>query len=214
MIKEIPLFACLDGDVLEKLQDTATVRNYPRGTVLFSKGDTSHSMYVIVRGKVKAVIRNDDGKEMLLALLGAGEYFGEMEILDGEPRSATMIAKTACQLQIIGKDAFNSALCGSNKMASCLLRRFLGKLRQSTAKIESLTFHNVYGRIVDLFLELARPQGRELVLDEKLTHKEIASMVGASREMVSRIMKELICAGLVTVDNKKIVIRKKLPPSF
>jgi CRP/FNR family cyclic AMP-dependent transcriptional regulator len=214
MLKEIPLFACLDDDALENLQNKAVKRNYPKNSVLFSKGDLGDSMYVIAEGKVKAVIYNEEGKEVLLSVFGPGEFFGEIAMLNGRGRSASMVTKTPSRLLIIGKKDFETALFGNTEMYSRLLNRILGKLREATDRIESLTFLNVYGRMVNLFLQLAQPQGAELVVGEKLTHQEIANMVGASREMVSRIMKELVCGGYLAVNKKIIVIRKKLPVDF
>jgi CRP/FNR family cyclic AMP-dependent transcriptional regulator len=214
MLKEIPLFACLDDDVLQKLQKAAVKRHYPKNTILFSKGDLSDSIYVIAEGRVKAVIYNEEGREMLLSLFGPGEYFGEMAMLDGQPRSASMVTKTPCRLLIIGQDDFKRALFGNPEMSLRLLNRVLGKLREATDRIENLTFLNVYGRMVNLFLQLARSQDNELAVTEKLTHQEIANMVGSSREMVSRIMKELVCGGYIAVDKKRIIIKKKLPMDF
>lgn len=214
MLKEIALFACLDDDALENLQNAAVKRNFAKNTVLFSKGDLSDSMYVIIEGKVKAVIYNEDGREMLLTVFGPGEYFGEIAMLDGRPRSASMVTKTACRMMIIPKQELEKALFGNAEMSSRLLIRILGKLREVTDRIENLTFKNVYGRMANLFLQLAQSQEGELVLGEKLTHQEIANMVGSSREMVSRIMKALICGGYITVDKKKIIIKKKLPMDF
>jgi len=106
------------------------------------------------------------------------------------------------------------ALFGNPEMTSRLLIRVLAKLREATDRIENLTFLNVYERVVNLFLHLAQPKEKELILHEKLTHQEIANMVGSSREMVSRIMKELVYGEYITVDKKKIIIKRKLPTDF
>jgi CRP/FNR family cyclic AMP-dependent transcriptional regulator len=214
MLKQIPLFACLDDAAIEQLRKSAVTRNYPKNTVLFSKGDLSDTMYLILQGRVKVVIYNEEGREMLLSILGPGEYFGEMAMLDGQPRSASMVTKTPCRLLIIGREDFKKALFGNTEMMACLLNQILGKLREATDKIESLTFKNVYGRMAALFLQMARSTNGGLALGEKLTHQEIASMVGASREMVSRIMKELVDGGYIAVEKKEIKIQKKLPIDF
>ena len=214
MLKKISLFACLDDDILDNLQKTALKRSYPKNTILFSKGDLSDSMYIVVQGKVKAVIYNEEGREIILSFFGPGEYFGEMSMLDGQPRSASMVTKSSCQLLIIRKEDVMKALFGNPEMTSRLLIRVLGKLREATDRIENLTFLNVYERVVNLFLHLAQPKEKELILHEKLTHQEIANMVGSSREMVSRIMKELVYGEYITVDKKKIIIKRKLPADF
>ena len=214
MLKKISLFACLDDDTLENLQNTAIRRRYPKNTVLFSKGDFSDSMYVVVKGKVKAVIYNEEGREMLLSFFGPGEYFGEISMLDGQPRSASMVTKTPCQLLIIGGKEVKRVLFSNPEMVSRLLIQTLGKLRDATDRIENITFLNVYGRIVNLFLQQARPKDKEITLHEKLTHQEIANIVGSSREMVSRVMKELVQGGYITVNRKNIIIKRKLPLEF
>jgi CRP/FNR family cyclic AMP-dependent transcriptional regulator len=214
MLEKISLFACLDEDILNNLQETALKRNYPKNTVLFSKGDLSDSMYIVLQGRVKAVIYNEEGREIILSFFGPGEYFGEMSMLDGQPRSASLVTKSSCQLMIIRREEVMRALLGNPEMTSRLLIRVLGKLRQATDRIENLTFMNVYERVVNLFLQMAQPKEKELVLHEKLTHQEIANIVGSSREMVSRIMKELIYGEYITVDKKKITIKRKLPMDF
>ncbi len=214
MLREISLFACLDDATLEKLQNTAIKRSFPKNTVLFSKGDLSDSMYVVIQGKVKAVIYNEEGREMLLSFFGPGEYFGEMAMLDGRPRSASMVTKTFCRLMIIHREDFKQVLLNNSEMTFRLLQKILCKLRDATERIENLTFLNVYGRMANLFLQLARPGDHELIIKEKLTHQEIANMVGSSREMVSRIMKELIYGNYITVKKKEIIIKKNLPMNF
>lgn len=214
MLKEISLFACLDDDTLEKLQNAALKRSYPKNTVLFSKGDIGDSMYVVIQGKVKAVIYSEEGREMLLSFFGPGEYFGEMAMLDGRPRSASMVTKTFCRLMIIQREDVKRILFSNPDMAFLLLQKILEKLRDATERIEDLTFLNVYGRMANLFLQLARPTDRELIINERLTHQEIANMVGSSREMVSRIMKELICGQYIAVKKKQISIKKTLPINF
>ncbi len=214
MLKDIPIFSCLDDQAITELERVAVRRHFPKNAVLFSKGDESDSIYIVDFGKVKAVIHDEEGREIILNSFGPRDYFGEVALLDGEPRSATMITKDPTQVLIIYKRDFQKILLSNTEMVFNLLRELLKKLRDATDKIENLAFKNVYGRIVNLLLQLAKQKDDYWVIDERLTHQEIANMVGSSREMVSKIMKELVIGGYITSEKKRISIRKKLPSSF
>ena len=214
MLKTIDIFSCLDEHTLADLEKAAVRKKFTKNALLFSRGDASDSMYVIVEGKVKAVLYNEEGKEILLSIFGPGDYFGEIGMLDGQPRTASLVTKTACSLLMLKRHALDSIIFNNAAMSAKLLRQMLLKLRQATIRIENLTFMNVYGRIVSLLLQLAdKTEGGGLYLD-KITHQEIANMVGASREMVSRIMKELHSAGYIETDNQRIKIHKRFPTTF
>ena len=210
MLKDISLFSCLDEEALGHVERVALRKRFPKNTIVFSKGDESDSLYIVESGKVKAVIHDEEGKEIVLSVFGVGEYFGEMSALDGVPRSATLITKEATEMLIIHRDDFKNSLSSNPDMAFNLLKVLLERLRRANQKIESLAFMNVYGRIANLLTQLAEPSGREWVIKEKMTHQEIANMIGSSREMVSKIVGELVEAGYISIEKKRITIRKKL----
>jgi CRP/FNR family transcriptional regulator, cyclic AMP receptor protein len=214
MLKTIDIFACLDEHVLATLERAAVRKKFPKNTLLFSRGDISDSLYVIIEGKVKAVLYNEDGKEILFSIFGPGDYFGELGVLDGEPRTASLVTKTSCKVLILKKRDLDTIIFDNVAMSTQLLKKTLIKLREATLRIENLTFMNVYGRIVNLLLQLADKQAGGVLSLERLTHQEIANMVGASREMASRIMKELHSTGYIEIDDRRIAIRKKFPTSF
>jgi CRP/FNR family transcriptional regulator, cyclic AMP receptor protein len=214
MLKTIDIFSCLDEHTLATLEKAAVRKKIPKNTLLFSRGDVSDSMYVIIEGKVKAVLYNEDGKEILFSIFGPGDYFGEIGMLDGKPRTASLVTKTSCKVLILKKHDLDTIIFNSVAMSAQLLKKMLIKLREATIRIENLTFMNVYGRIVNLLLQLADKQADGVLSLERLTHQEIANMVGASREMASRIMKELYSTGYIGIDDRRIVIRKKFPTSF
>ncbi len=214
MLRKIPLFATLDDNGMNYLKDVAVKRSFPKNTILFSKGDESDALYLLYKGTVKAIINDETGKEIVLSTIGPGEYFGEISFLDGEARSATVVTREPVQVLIVYKNDFKKILFSNPDIVFRLLKELLKKLRRSTEQIESLAFMDVYRRIANLLLQLAEPQGAKWVIEEKLTHQEISNRVGSSREMVSRIMKQLLLGGYISIDRKKIIIYKKLPVSF
>ena len=214
MLKKIPLFSSLDDNGMNYLKDVAVKRSFPKNTILFSKGDESDALYFLYKGTVKAVINDETGKEIVLSTIGPGEYFGEISFLDGEARSATVVTREPVQVLIVYKNDFKKILFSNPDLVFSLLKELLKKLRRSTEQIEALAFMDVYKRIAKLFLQLAEPQDEKWVIEEKLTHREISNRVGSSREMVSRIMKQLQTGGYISIDRKKIIIHKKLPVSF
>ncbi len=212
-LKDSPLFAGLDEKELEQAEKVAVRKKYPKNTVVFSEGDTSNSLYIISSGRIKVSITDENGKEIILSMLGPGEYFGEMALLDDSPRSACAVTKEPTELIIISKNNFMN-IFSSNPLAFNLLQELTKRLRGANKKIESLALLDVYGRIARLFTQLGKPDGEKIVLSEKLTHQEIANMVGSSREMVSIILKELSNGGYISVENKMITVNRKLPYSW
>ena len=210
----MPLFAGLNDDRLRELNKISVRRKFSKNTILFSKGDESDSLYLIIKGYVQAVISNEQGREMVLNHFGPGEFFGEFALLDGQPRSATVITREATEVIIIRRDDFHKIVLSEPAVALSLLKVVLKKLRQATEKIESLTFLNVYGRITQLLLNLASPDDGFQVIAKKLTHQQIANMVGASREMVSKIMKQLEIGGYIVNEKKCLKIIKGFPKEF
>ena len=210
MLEDISLFFCLDDEALQNFEQLATRKRFPKNTIVFSKGDESDSLYIIQSGRVKAVIHDTEGKEIVLSLIGSGEYFGEMAALDGVPRSATIVTKEPTEMLIVHRNDFKSILASNPDMAFNLLKVLLERLRRANEKIESLAFTNVHGRVANLLMQFAERRGQQWVIEEKLTHQEIANMIGSSREMVSRILGELAESGHISIDQKRITINKKL----
>jgi CRP/FNR family transcriptional regulator, cyclic AMP receptor protein len=214
LLRPIPVFSCLDEKELEHLMDAAIRKTYAKNTVILSEGDITDSLYVIVTGKVKTVITDENGKEIILSIFGPGDYFGEMALIDGKPRSATIVTREPSQLMIFSRNDLRKIFATNPDIVFNLLKGLVQRLRESNKKIESLAFMDVYGRVTRFLIHYARPQGDDLVVAEAMTHQEIANMVGSSREMVSRILKELIRGAYISVANKVITIHKKLPYSW
>ena len=213
MFNNIPLFSCLNDSELTAIEKVAVKKTFPKNTILLSEGDSTDALYVICEGKVKVTIDDNEGKELILSILGTGEYFGEMALLDDEPRSASVTTKETTQLLIISKNDF-MGFFSSNPIALNLLKDLIKRLREANKKIESLGLLDVYGRVARILNQFAKSQEGKMVIEEKLTHQEIANMIGSSREMVSLILKELSNGKYITIDKKLITINKKLPYSW
>ena len=199
---------------MKHLEKVALKKTYPKNMIVVSEGDESDSLYIIESGKVKAIVNDEEGKEITLNIHGPGEYFGELSLIDGDPRSATIITREKTKFIIITRNDFKELLFSNAAISYSFLKGLTRLLRQSTHKIENLAFLDVYGRIRKVLLDFAAPEKDKLVIQEKLTHQEIANLISASREMVSKILKELSDGGYITIEKKQITIHKDLPRSF
>jgi CRP/FNR family cyclic AMP-dependent transcriptional regulator len=209
------LFSGLGCDELQLIARSAQKKVYPKNTIILSEGDTTDSLYMVCSGKVKVSIIDEYGKEIILAILGPGEYFGEMTAMaDGASRSACVMTREPCELVVLQKEAFRKIVKNNPDIVFTLLHKSMERLREANKKIESLALLDVYGRVARLFTNLAKSHGNVQIIEDKLTHQDIASMVGSSREMVSRVLKELSSGGYITVTNKTITINGKLPYSW
>lgn len=211
ILKNIPLFSGLEEDQLETLRKALIVKTYPKNYYVFSEGDPSDSFYVVEKGKVNVGINDEEGREVILSMLGPGEYFGEMALLDGEPRCAYVMTKEQTRLLIISKRDFEKLINSNTGIMLNLLKGLQKRLREANRRIESLALMDVYGRVARLLTQIAGVREDEVVITDKMTHQEIANMVGASREMVSRVLKELTNEGYISIHQKRITLRKKLP---
>jgi len=214
ILKNIPIFSCLDEDELFELTRVANKKVFPRNSLLINEGDKTDSLYIIISGKVKAVITDENGKEVILSIFGPGEYFGELAFIDGEDRSASIITREPTEVLIISREGIRDILASNPNLAFNLLIGVVTRLREANKQIESLALMDVYGRVARLLVHLAKPIGKKLCIEEKLTHQEIANMTGSSREMVSRIFKDLVYGGYIIVKNKQITLNKQLPYSW
>jgi CRP/FNR family cyclic AMP-dependent transcriptional regulator len=203
----------LHEDVLSAIAARGGVRSYPPHTVLVHEQDQSDSLYIILGGRVKVYGSADDGREVVYNTHGPGEYFGEMT-LDGGPRSASVMTLEPTRCAVVSGAQVRDFLAAHPDFALHLIRKLIRLARTSTEHVKSLALMDVYGRVALLLLDLAQPvDGRQLVL-EKLTQQDIADRVGSSREMVSRIFKQLVQGGYVALEGKQIVLLKKLPAGW
>ena len=202
--------AGLEESELRALSVHATAQAFPKNAIIVNEGDRSDSIFIIVSGRVKVFLHGKDGREVVLNVHGPGEYFGEM-VLDEGPRSASVVTLETSKFLVIRKADFRRFLSEHPEFAMRLINRLMLRVRALTENVGSLALLDVYGRVARLLLELAVEQDGRLVVTERLTQKDIADRVGASREMVSRIFKDLAAGGYIEVENRRITIHRDLP---
>jgi CRP/FNR family cyclic AMP-dependent transcriptional regulator len=213
-LEQVPLFSGLGKDELQALFDHATVRKYPKNTIIIHDGDEGDSLYVIISGKVKVFLTDAQGKEVILNFQETGEYFGELSLLDKVRRSASVITQEPSQFIVISRPDFMRCLSMHPTIALRMMTGLTARLRDLTDEVKSLALLDVYGRVARTLLKMAEEQDGERVVNQPLTRKELANMVGSSREMVSRILNELEKGGYIRIDGKKIILQEKLPPAW
>jgi CRP/FNR family cyclic AMP-dependent transcriptional regulator len=203
----------LHDETLRNIAATGVVRTFPRSTVLISEGDVGDSLYVILSGRVKVYSSNEAGREFVIDFHGAGEYVGEMT-LDGEPRSASVMTVEPTTCAVVNRAQFRDFLLAHPDFAMHLIDRLIHRLRVTTGNLKSLALSDVYGRLVRLLNTLAHEVDGRSVVPEKLTQQDIADRVGASRDMIGKLMKDLVAGGYLAVEDRTIAILKKLPTGW
>jgi CRP/FNR family cyclic AMP-dependent transcriptional regulator len=214
MIADLPLFSTLDRDERETLSAHAVTRTYRKNTIVINEGDVGDSMYVVLSGQLKVFLSDDEGKEIVINMMGPGEYFGELSLFDDSQRSASVMTTEDSRLSIISKADFDACLARHPAIAHRVIQGLVSRLRISTECVRSLALMDVYGRVAHLLLQLAEEVDGKLVVKEKLTQQDIADRVGSSREMVSRILKDLKIGNYIEVHDRQITINEKLPPHW
>ena len=203
----------LSKEELTAMTAHAVTRAFPKNTVVMNEGDRTDSLYIILDGRVKAFVADADGKEVVLSTQGQGEYFGEM-VLDEGPRSASVMTLEPSRFLIVPKADFKDFLARNPAFAARVIEKLIHRVRALTENVKSLALMDVYGRIARLLLELAEDRNGKLVITERLTQRDIASRVGASREMVSLILKDLTEGGYIRHEGHTIVIERTPPPRW
>jgi CRP/FNR family cyclic AMP-dependent transcriptional regulator len=206
VLKSVPLFSAFTEQQLVTLLNYVQHRSYPRNVFVIQAGDETDSLYVILAGKVKVLIPDDQGREVILSVMGPHDFFGEMGILDDQPRSASVSTLEPCEMLRLSKAGFINCLKENADVAMLVIRNLVKRLREADRKIESLALIDVSGRVVRLLVDMAQEVDGKLVVPRTPPKQEIARMIGASREMVSRVIKELQAKGLIRVERRGMVI--------
>jgi CRP-like cAMP-binding protein len=206
VLKRVPLFADLSEADLTRFAEVTREREYPKNSIILFEDDPGDALYIVSTGQVKVVLIGEDGREVILSVLGDGDFFGEMSLIDDEPRSAHVIAMRDSHLLVLRRDDFQSRLEEHPKVALQLLRVLVKRLRRADEKIGGLVLLDVNGRVAQLLLDLAEESGGPKIT-RRLTHHTIAQMIGSSRETVSRAMRELVERGLIDVSRREITIK-------
>jgi CRP/FNR family cyclic AMP-dependent transcriptional regulator len=213
LLRNVPLLSLLSEDELALLARVVSRKPYARGSLILATGDPTDSLYILISGRIKVFMSDLDGKEVILSILGPNEFFGEMGLIDNNPRSANVVALEPCELICISEPDFKRCLADNFDMAMTVMRGLVKRLREADNQIGSLALMDVFGRVARLLLETAEVIDGEKVVTKKLSKQDIARMIGASREMVSRVMKHLQEAGYIEVRADTIVIRENIPLS-
>ena len=210
LLRNVPLFSMLPEGQLQLLTRVLSRKAYPKNSTIIAAGDATDAMYIVVSGRLKVVMSDKEGQEVILAILNQGEYFGEMGLIAQAPRSATVTTIEPCELLTITRTDFTKCLKGNFDLTMNVIRGLVKRLREADKKIGSLALMDVYGRVARLLLEMAETIDGQKVVTKKLTKRDIAKMIGASREMVSRVMKELQASGRIEVRAREILLRDSL----
>jgi len=210
LLRNVPLFSVLPEHQLAVLTSVVSRKGFPRGTTIIAAGDMTESLYVVISGRLKVMMSDDEGREVILAILGPSEFFGEMGLLDDHPRSASVVAIEACELLMLAKRDFKKCLAENFEMTMTVMRGLVKRLREADQKIGSLALMDVYGRVARLLFEMSETVDGQKIVTKKLAKQDIAKMIGASREMVSRVMKDLQSGGFIEVRPGSILLRDNI----
>ncbi|MEE8365514.1 MAG: Crp/Fnr family transcriptional regulator [Gammaproteobacteria bacterium] len=207
------LFSGMEPDDIEVIASQTVIKKFPKNTVIVGQGDETDSLYIIVQGKVDVFLHNDKGKEIIINTLGECETFGELAPLGGIPRQASIITTEDSIFGIISRQVFVDTLLAKPSISMRIIDLLISRIQDLTEEVSSLALEDVYNRVVRVLYKHADEVGEKLIT-EKLTQQDIASRVGATREMVHRILKELKTGGYISIEGKHITIEKKLPPGW
>jgi len=194
---------------LQLLQPCLQQRAYSRGALIVRVGEATDALYIILSGRVKVQISDAQGHEVILAVMGPGEFFGEMGLLDDLPRSASVEALESCQMLRLPKSGFIACLKDNFDLAMVIIRNLVKRLRVADRHIESLALFDVYGRVARVLLDQAQEIDGVWVVKQAPPKQEIARMIGASREMVSRVVRDLQKRGYIRAEKRKIFLLDK-----
>jgi CRP-like cAMP-binding protein len=211
LLRSVSIFADLDPAEVAALERLADVRDYAAGAVIVSQEEAGDALYALARGKVKVVLHGESGREIILSIFKTpGDFFGEMSLLDNEPRSATVMAVDDSRLLVLSRTDFQAHLERHPRTALRILTELSRRLRRADAVIGNLALLDVYGRLAGKLRELAAAEGEEVdggvVLRQRPTQAEIAAMIGTSRETVSRALSDLSRRGYVVMTGKRLVL--------
>ncbi len=214
LLRKVPLFESLDAEDLRALLEIIRTREYPRGAVLVSQGDPGDEFVILLEGSVKVELLTPEGKELTLTMLNAFQFFGELALFDDMPRSATVSALEETRVMVLGKHDFHRMLETHPRMFFPILRQLTRRLRTLTEDVASLAYLDAYSRVARKLLLLAdqlgvRTSSDEVLIPHPLTHQELANLVGATRETVTKILNEMKDKGLLSIDQHRITLLRE-----
>jgi len=210
VLRAVPLFTSFTDEQLRTIGTMVKRRSATRNTTIMAAGDPTDSLYIVLSGRLKVMMSDADGREVILTIIGPGEFFGEMGLIDDSPRSASVVAIEPCELLSITKRDFKQSMEQNFELAMTVMRGLVKRLREADRKIGSLALLDVFGRVAHLLIDMAENVDGQRVVTRRIPKQDIAKMIGASREMVSRVMKDLQEGGFIEVRGTKIVIHDEV----
>lgn len=210
----VPLFENLSEDERNSLASRFIIRHHPKNSIIINEGDDTSSFYIILKGRVRVYLTDENGKEVVLNIQGEGEYLGEVALLDESPRSASVLTMEDSQFGVLSRQSFIDCISENPRLSLKVMRGLTRRLRALSENVRSLALMDVYGRMARLLLELAVDREGDMVIEDKLTQNDIAARIGASPKMVGRIMKDLKKGGYVRKKGKYLIIANTLPPAW
>ena len=213
LLKKVSLFQNVEDSELTKVANLLSPRDCPKDTHIVTQDEPGDAMFIIAKGRVKVVLYGDNGREVILTLLKSGEFFGEMALLDDLPRSANVIAHEDSQVLVLKRDQFAEHIRNSPTTALNVMAELSRRLRRADEIIGNLATLDVYGRVAHIMIDLAKKDGEEveegILIRERPTQQDIASMIGTSRETVSRVLSEFQKRGFVEMRGREILLSRK-----
>lgn len=211
LIRRVPLFSMLTTEQAQGIADSVVKRRFRRGEIIVEHGRKSNALFILLTGRARVLTADARGREVILAVLQPGDYVGEMSLIDNEPHSATVRAEIQTDMLILGRAEFARCLPEGSSLSYAILRGLVQRLRNADRQIESLALLDVYGRVARTLLDMAEDDGDTKIIRSKVSRQDLAKVVGASREMVSRVMKDLEERGMVeTQENGSVIIKERL----
>ncbi|WP_367846959.1 Crp/Fnr family transcriptional regulator [Rhodoferax sp. WC2427] len=212
LLLRVPLFSSMTAEQADVVAKAVTKQRFKRAEIIVEQGRKSNALFIVLSGRARVLTTDSRGREVILATLQVGDYVGEMSLIDNEPHSATVQTEIPTDCLVLGRAEFEHCLDGNTAMARAVMYGLVKRLRRADQKIESLALMDVYGRVAHVLLEAATPNGDgQMVIRDKISRQDVAKMVGASREMVSRVMKDLEERGYIEGhDNGSTHIRSVL----
>ena len=211
LIRRVPLFSLLTNDQAQGIADAVVKRRFRRGEIIVEHMRKSNSLFILLTGRARVLTSDSRGREVILAVLQPGDYVGEMSLIDNEPHSATVRAEIQTDMLVLARPDFARCLPENSSLSYAILRGLVQRLRNADRQIESLALLDVYGRVARTLLDMAEDQGELKLIRNKVSRQDLAKVVGASREMVSRVMKDLEERGMVeTQENGSVIIKQRL----
>jgi len=214
LFKDVSPFSELDAAAIEKVSDKARRHTFKKNTVIMPEGEPGECLYIIESGSVKVFVGDEDGRELVLYQEGPGSCIGDIALLDDEPRSASVITLEKTVAWSLSKLDFLQCIEQNPAMSLSIIRSLTRRLRDATGGIRSLALDNVYRRLADKLVELAVETDDTLALQKRYSHQDLGSMIGASREMVGKVISELVNGEYIELRDRKIHLLRNLPRNW